>query len=148
MAGPRAVVAVVLTWNGRVALFKRSSRVCHDAGLWHCVTGFLDGGTTPRAQAAVELWEEAGLVTAELDSLVEGPVLRIPDDSGRTARPWTVHTFVAASRRRRLRLDWEHDGYRWVPPARIKRFDGQVRWLQDVLQATGVVAPGAGVPRP
>ena len=46
---PRAVVAVVVEWRGRIALFKRSQSVGHERGLWHCITGYLEPGVPPTA---------------------------------------------------------------------------------------------------
>jgi 8-oxo-dGTP pyrophosphatase MutT (NUDIX family) len=129
----RAVVAVVLTWRERVGLFKRSSLVRYDAGAWHCITGYLDPGRSSLQQAAEELWEETGLGIVNLERLEAGPVLRLPD--ARDGQPWIVHTFRATTRERRLTLNWEHDRYRWVRPAQVRRFDGQVPWLADVLAA-------------
>ncbi len=130
----RQVVAVVLTWRRRVGLFKRSGSARHDAGAWHCITGYLDGDTSPIQQAAQELWEETGLSVSDLQQLTAGPTLQLADPRGGQA--WTVHTFAATTNRRRLTLNSEHVAYRWVPPARIPRFDGQVQWLADVLRAT------------
>ncbi|GAA0671805.1 hypothetical protein GCM10009535_59420 [Streptomyces thermocarboxydovorans] len=126
------VVAVVLTWHGRIGLFKRSRLVSHDAGLWHCVTGFAEDGCTPRVQALLELFEETGLLVAELTAFRTGPVLELGDDRGGF---WKVHTFHAETERRRLQLNWEHDSYRWVRPRFLVRFDGQVPWLRHVLSA-------------
>ncbi len=53
----REVVAVVLTWRGRVGLFKRSGAVGHDAGKWHCISGHVDSGAGPYRQAVQEIWE-------------------------------------------------------------------------------------------
>lgn len=132
MSGPaRDVVAVVLTRYERVGLFKRSRHVHHDAGAWHCITGYVDPGRSPLQQAVEELWEETGLRVTDLESLDAGPVLDLPDAGG--GRPWVVHTFAAATTERRLTLNWEHDQYRWVRPARISRFDGRVPWLSEVL---------------
>ena len=130
----RHVVAVVVTWRGRVGLFKRSRSVRDDAGAWHCITGYLEPDRNPMRQAAEELWEETGLAVSHLEQLTAGPVLQLPDLRG--GQPWTVHTFTAIANRRRLTLNWEHDAYRWVRPTQVPRFDGQVRWLADVLAAT------------
>ncbi|WP_181138450.1 NUDIX domain-containing protein [Streptomyces sp. Ru73] len=127
---PRTVVAVVLSWRGRVGLFKRSRHVGHDAGLWHCVTGFLDADGSAHAQALLELYEETGLTAADLTGFRAGPVLEPADAHG---GHWQVHTFHAETTRRKLRLNREHDAYRWVRPQSVPRFDGQVPWLRDVL---------------
>lgn len=126
-------VALVLTWRNRVGIFKRSQRVGSDRGRWHCITGHLDPGRGALEQAVQELHEETGLGVADLDRFDPGPVLVLADPRGGW---WRVHTFRAATRVRRLELNWEHDAYRWVAPARLRRFDGQVPWLGQVLDVT------------
>jgi len=101
----RQVVAVVVTWRGRVGLFKRGRSVHHDAGAWHCITGYLEPERSPLHQAVQELWEETGLAVRDLQQLTSGPILRLPDPRGGQA--WTVHTFKAVTNRRRLTLNWE-----------------------------------------
>jgi 8-oxo-dGTP pyrophosphatase MutT (NUDIX family) len=131
----REVVAIVLMCNNRLALLKRPTDVGHDPSRWHCVTGYVDPGTTPFAQALTEVWEETGLRAHELDEVREGPTLHLQDDSAGAEAMWAVHTFVATTRRRRLKLNGEHTTYRWVPPSKVPRFDGQVHWLADVIRA-------------
>ena len=133
----RTVVAVVVEWRERVLLLRRSERVCHDKGRWHCVTGYLDQGASPEQQALVELHEETGLGVCALDSLEERGVLDIPDAAGKI---WRVHTFRASTRQRRLRLDSEHDAYRWVAPQAVRRFGNRVVWLDEVLALSGTAA--------
>ena len=128
----RCVVAVVLTWRGNVGLFKRSADVAHDRGRWHCLTGYVEAANQPWSQIIQELYEETGLSVADLNMLERGPALRLEDAAGNT---WTVHTFRADTHRKRLRLNWEHDTYRWVAPGAVARFDGQVSWLGDVIAA-------------
>ncbi|WP_079038911.1 NUDIX domain-containing protein [Streptomyces sp. NBRC 110028] len=131
--GPRQVVAVILMWRGRIGLFKRSGSVQHDAGLWHCITGYLDADSDPVRQAIQEIWEETLLPARALEQLTAGPTLRLADPRG--GPDWTVHTFLACTSQRRLTLNWEHKAYRWVRPWKLSQFDGQVAWLTDVLRA-------------
>jgi ADP-ribose pyrophosphatase YjhB (NUDIX family) len=127
------VVAVVLEWRGRIALFRRSQAVRHDRGLWHCVTGYVEHGVSPERQALDELFEETGLGIADLARLQAGGVLSLRDSSGQI---WWVHTFRAVTVRRKLTLNWEHDAYRWTAVRKVARFDGQVDWLRQVIQAS------------
>jgi 8-oxo-dGTP pyrophosphatase MutT (NUDIX family) len=134
VAAERTVIAVVIEWRGRIALFRRSRGGGHDSGLWHCITGFVEVGATPEQQALDELSEEAGLQAEDLLDLRQGPVLVLPDSCGSL---WLVYTFTAVTTCRRLRLDWEHDSYRWTKADKVKRFMNRVMWLEDVLEATG-----------
>ncbi|MET4901155.1 NUDIX domain-containing protein [Paenarthrobacter sp. CC6] len=130
----RTVIAAVIEWRGKIALFRRSKGVGYDSGLWHCISGFLEPGTAPERQALEELSEETGLEAKDLLDLRPGPPLVIADSTG---APWLVHTFTAVTTRRRLRLDWEHDSYRWATATKTKRFTNRVNWLDNVLEATG-----------
>lgn len=136
----RTVIAVVVEWRGKVALFKRSHRLGHDQGLWHCITGFLEKGASPHQQAAQELLEETGLQTEDLLEFRHGQRVIVFDSQ---QLPWMIHTFVAISNMRQLRIDWEHDAYRWTSVGRIKRFANRVSWLDSVLSATGHVSDNA-----
>jgi 8-oxo-dGTP pyrophosphatase MutT (NUDIX family) len=128
------VTAVIVEWRGRIALLRRSQKSGHDQGKWHCVTGYLDEGMGPQEQAVLELFEETDLQLRDLLSLTAGPVLELFDEAGTL---WLVHTFVARTARRRLKLNWEHDTFRWVLPRNAKRFSNRVSWLDRVLLATG-----------
>lgn len=138
---PREVVAVVVQWRGRIALFRRSQSVGHERGLWHCITGYLEAGATPRQQALTELEEEAGLTLGDLTAFQPADQLLISDDAG---HPWLVHAYTAATTRRRLTINDEHDAYRWTVPAKISRFSNRVPWLDIVLQGTLPQTTGRG----
>lgn len=133
-----SVVAVVIKRHGKIAMLKRSRAVGHDRGRWHCVTGYLESGASPREQALLELAEETGLIDADLLELGPGEELRLKDESGAT---WTVHTFTAITSKRRLSLDWEHEACRWTQPQKTARFTNRVPWLDLVLKATGHMNP-------
>ncbi|MHC6231945.1 NUDIX domain-containing protein [Arthrobacter sp. MMS24-T111] len=129
---PREVIATIVQWRGRIALFKRSQSVGHERGLWHCISGYLEPKVSPEQQALTELEEEAGLTLQDLADFQRGEQLLIPDHEG---NPWLVHTFTATSLRRRLTINDEHDAYRWTIPSKISRFSNRVPWLDTVLQA-------------
>ena len=139
------VIAAVVQWRGRIALFRRSRRLGHDSGLWHCITGFVEAGATPEQQTLEELFEETGLQAKDLLDLRQGPDLVVADGSG---TPWLVHTFTALISRRRLKINWEHDSYRWTDPHKAKRFTNRVTWLDNVLDATGHYPATVPAPEP
>lgn len=126
------LVAVIVEWRGKVALLKRSRDIHHDRGLWHCISSHLEPGASPKQQAIEKLIEETGLHAAALLDLRAGPDLVIISED---TTPWLVHTFTAVTSERRLKIDSEHDAYRWVAPNKVKRFVNRVAWVDDVLQA-------------
>lgn len=128
------VVAVLLTHGDLACLLRRSNAVAFDRGRWHCVTGFLPAHVMPARQAVIEVNEETGLRSADLNSLVAGRVLRLADSRGGV---WIVHTYRCEIARRELSLNWENDQVRWVPltaPGVLP----VVEWLPDVAAAVGI----------
>ena len=128
----RAVVACILRHGEKIALFKRSATVGSAPGRWHCVTGFLEPGVPPLDQALTEIVEETGLDTDRV-RLVGAP------EPLRMERPaqgwvWVVYPFLFDAESSILRLDWEHDEYRWIDPAELETTDC-VGWVRDVWSA-------------
>ncbi|MGO4248873.1 NUDIX domain-containing protein [Paenarthrobacter sp. RAF54_2] len=132
----RTVIAAVVQWRDKIALFRRSGNLGHDCGLWHCITGFMEAGATPEQQTLEELFEETGLQDKDLLALLPGPDVVVADGLG---NPWLIHTFTAVTSRWRLKINWENDAYRWTAPHKAKRFANRVAWLDNVLDATGHV---------
>jgi len=128
----RDVVACVVRDGADVCLVRRSALVSHDRGRWHCVTGYLERRTQPSEAMLAELSEELGLTADRVDALRAGQVLRYVDDRV----VWVVHTFVARTRQRRFRLNWENDSYAWVRNRSVPH--PQVWWLADVCRSVGV----------
>jgi len=126
----RTVVAIVIRRFDKIALLKRSAIMTSDAGLWHCITGYLEPMITPERQAAIELLEETGLHTTELDTFRTGPILTIPAST----TIWQIHPFLAETTHRQLQLNWEHERYRWIKVSQRTRYQ-RVGWLEDVLSA-------------
>ena len=132
----RAVVACFLRHQGKICLLKRSQAVGSSPGRWHCVTGFLEPGVLPLEQAITEIAEETGL-NAPTVRLVSAP------EPLRMERPsqgwvWVIHPFLFETDSPTLRLDWEHDEYRWIDPSDLDASDC-VPWILDVWVALGAL---------
>ena len=128
----RAVVACFLRFGGQICLLKRSQSVGSAAGRWHCLTGYLNAGVPALAQALTEIAEETGF-EADSVTLVAAPQpLRIERPS--QGWVWVIHPFLFDVPSPTLRLDWEHDEYRWIDPAKLATSD-VVPWAIDVWGA-------------
>ncbi len=125
-------VAIVVMWRERVGLFRDPRKSGTDAGAWRCLLGDLHDGEDVLAGAARTLCDTTGLVVRDLAMLAPGPVLRLRDDAGAVR---TVATVLARSNRRRLRTDQTLLLHRWARRNQIARFDGQVAWLREVVDA-------------
>lgn len=140
--GQGATVAVVLTWRGRVGLFKDGAHAGPGLRLWRCLGGELPGGEDVLVSAARALLDATGLVVRDLEGFCPGPVVHVKDDTGHGR---AVHTVLARTDRRRLRTDKARILYRWVRCDQLARFDGQVAWLQEVVDAA--LADGPTTPQ-
>jgi 8-oxo-dGTP pyrophosphatase MutT (NUDIX family) len=125
----RAVVACFLRHGGRICLSKRSQAVGSAQGRWHCISGFVEPGIDPLEQAVAEIAEETGLVGDAVRLAVAGAPLRIERPS--QGWVWVIHPFLFDSASSVLRLDWEHDDYRWIEPSELETSD-VVPWLTAV----------------
>jgi dATP pyrophosphohydrolase len=102
-------------------------------GTWHIVRGTALPGELAWRAALRELREEAGLAPAEFYklSLLESFYL-IPGET-----VWHVPSFCAVvSREANVRLNDEHDAFRWVPRAEI---DALTPWAGERLVVAEVM---------
>ena len=129
----RQVVACVLIRSGKLLLFRRSQSVTWDAGLWHCVTGFLQTGRDPITQALSEVSEETALDASVL-TLHSGPHRLLL--TGKSDE-WIVHCCAFEVIGGSLTLNWENDAA--ISVDRLADLpDPHVTWLPDVLDALGI----------
>lgn len=125
----RQVVACILRHAGRIALLKRSQAVGSAPGRWHCVTGFVDGGVGALEQALTEIAEETGLASDAVSLVAAPPPIRI--ERPEQGWVWVIHPFLFDASTPDLRLDWEHDEYRWIDPPDLTMTDC-VPWVRMV----------------
>ncbi len=131
------VVTCFLEHGGRVLLLRRSERVGTYRGRWAGVSGTIEPGATPLAQAYRELEEEVGLHTGDVELAAAGEPLVVVDEA--LQRRWIVHPFrFRLLHPERLRLDWEHTELRWIEPSELAGLD-TVPMLAETWQR---VAPG------
>ena len=128
------IVASVLTYGGKMALFKRSQHVSGSRGQWHCITGFLDARSTPQDQAIREVTEEAGITAGNLECRGSA-FLTEQDDAGTT---WKIHVFHFESKTESLTLNWENDDAEWIFLGHIHQYQ-TVNWLDRVYSALGTM---------
>lgn len=137
--GAREVVVAVLTHGGAIAVFRRSSRVSSDRGLWHCVSGYRPAGQCPLAQVSNEIAEETGMSADRLTLRRRFELL----EYGGQGEAWRIHAFHFETDTMDVRLNWEHDAVRWIAAPGLAQLR-TVAWFGRILQVLDVVAPGTG----
>jgi 8-oxo-dGTP pyrophosphatase MutT (NUDIX family) len=84
--------------------------------LWSVVTGYIEAGAEPVAQAWVEVAEELGLGPPELSLCHQLPA--VPRTSLASAKAFLVYPFLFECMSiDGVVLNWEHDSVKWVEPA-------------------------------
>lgn len=70
-----------------------------------------------------EITEETSLPESEYSLMVRGKPFDLKDEKLRTK--WTIHPFAwrMEKRPKPIRLDWEHEEYRFVAPKELRRFE-------------------------
>ena len=104
-------------------------------GRWAGISGYIEGEEDPLDRALKEISEEAGLAKESLTLIKRGE----PMDSLDTIRNdvvWVVTPFLFRVKSSQIRIDWEHEDYRWVTLEEIKDFEtipGLMETLKRVL---------------
>ncbi|HLI06134.1 MAG TPA: NUDIX pyrophosphatase [Ktedonobacteraceae bacterium] len=106
----------------RVLIVQRSQRVGSYQGQWGGISGFIEPGVSPDAQAYTEVREETGLLPDEVCMLRRGEVVPEPDSA--IGREFLVHPFIfEVYKPDKIRTDWEAVQMRWIPPSEIKDYN-------------------------
>ena len=104
----------------RVLLLRRSQQVGTYRGRWAGVSGYLEAD--PLEQAYREIGEETGLERGDVHLLGRGEPLEVTDPEA--GIEWIVYPFLfEVLAPERLRLDWEHQEARWVPPEEVPSYE-------------------------
>jgi 8-oxo-dGTP pyrophosphatase MutT (NUDIX family) len=132
------VVTCVLEHDGKILLLKRSNLVGTYRGLWGGVAGFVEELEDPYETAIKEIREEVGIGVDSLELIKQGDPLEFSDTSEGKRYDWIVYPFLFHVESKELvRLDWEHEEYRWIYPSEVKKFDTVPEFDEVVLQLLG-----------
>ena len=121
----------------RVLLVRRSERVRTYRGAWAAISGYLEPGITPLAQAYTELREEAALDEGDVALVRQGAELTVVD--AREGLSWIVHPFLFhLLAPDKLTTDWEAVERRWVSPDEMRA----LHTVPMLAEAFAAVYPG------
>ena len=106
-------------YKGKVLLMKRSRKVRTYKGFWGVASGYVEKDETPPQTALKELYEETGITKDKVEKLVQASPLEVVDSKIKIR--WIVHPFRAILKEKpKVKLDWEHTDFKWLPPQKIK----------------------------
>jgi 8-oxo-dGTP diphosphatase len=117
------IVTAFIEYHGKILLLRRSQKVKTMKGKWAGVSGYIEKSEAPLRRALTEIQEETGLAHKNIEFLDEGKPLEAADNMRPNNITWFVHPFYFRANTDEIRLDWEHDAYRWINPADIEKYD-------------------------
>ncbi len=118
--------------DGRILVLKRHRNRRVMPGKWCVVSGYVEPGEEPAQTAVREVREEVGLdvKVTRTDGIVRVPL----EDKILLVYPFLCSVEQDAE----IRLDWEHEDYRWIEPHEVYDLD-RVPQLEDDFVALGLL---------
>jgi 8-oxo-dGTP pyrophosphatase MutT (NUDIX family) len=137
------VVTCLVEHGGRILLLKRSNLVGTYRGLWGGVAGYVEEYEDPYDTALKEISQEAGITLDALTFVKKGSPIEITDTYEGRRYDWLVYPFLFHIEDTSLvRIDWEHEEYRWVLPSEVRKLDtvpGLDEVVAQLLGATDIL---------
>jgi 8-oxo-dGTP diphosphatase len=128
------VVTCILEHEGKILVLKRSNQVGTYRGLWGGVAGYIEELEDPYDTALKEIREEVGVDAEAIELIRKGNPLEFSDTYDGKRYDWIVYPFLFHLQAKELvRIDWEHEEYRWVHPSEVKKMH-IVPGLDDVIR--------------
>jgi 8-oxo-dGTP pyrophosphatase MutT (NUDIX family) len=126
------IVTVFLEHDKKILILKRSQKVKTMKTKWGGISGYIEQ-EEPVKRALKEIAEETGLKNKNVTLLRIGEPLEAVE-SGKPEITWIVHPFLFSSNTDQIRIDWEHDEYKWINPKEIENYETVPR-LEDALHS-------------
>jgi 8-oxo-dGTP diphosphatase len=128
------VVTCILEHEGKILVLKRSNQVGTYRGLWGGVAGYIEELEDPYDTALKEIREEVGVDAEAIELIRRVDPLEFSDTYDGKRYDWIVYPFLFHLQAKELvRIDWEHEEYRWVHPSEVKKMQ-IVPGLDDVIR--------------
>jgi len=124
------VVTSFLEHDGKVLILRRSDNVRTMKGKWAGISGYIEENETALERALKEIQEEVGLHKEDVQPVRTGKPLQVPDKERDIL--WIVHPHLFKTSNTNIKLDWEHDQYKWIDPEDIANYD-TVLMLRETL---------------
>lgn len=124
------VVTSFLEHDGKILIVRRSDKVRTMKNKWAGISGYIEANETALDRALKEIQEEVGLKKEDLKLVTASEPLEVPDEKRDIL--WIVHPHLFKTSNTNIKLDWEHDQYKWIDPEDITNYD-TVLMLKETL---------------
>jgi len=124
------VVTSFLERDGKILILRRSDKVRTMKHKWAGISGYLEGDEDALERAYREIQEEVGLTRSNVKLVKTAEPLEAIDKEHDTI--WIVHPHLFKALSVEIKLDWEHDEYKWIDPEDLAKYD-TVLMLRETL---------------
>lgn len=107
-------------FDEKLLLLKRSEKVGSYKGRWNGISGYIDRLESVEDRMYAELSEEIGVDKENIAKIRVGVGYQF-EDSNRNFSVWPV--LVVLKNKPEIKLDWEHDEYKWIDPEGLDLFE-------------------------
>jgi len=125
-----SVVTSFLEHDGKILILRRSDKVRTMKHQWAGISGYIESNETPLERALKEIEEEVGLRKEDVKLVKAAEPLEVPDKERDIL--WIVNPHIFKTSNTNIRLDWEHDQYKWIDFEEIANYD-TVLMLKETL---------------
>lgn len=120
LARESKTVTSFLQYQDKILILKRSSELFLYPNHWNGISGFVGSKESFKKRALIEIEEETGIKAQDLELTKEGQPYRIVDK--KIDKVWFSHPLLFKTKTRKIKLDWEHQAYKWIKPQELKKF--------------------------
>lgn len=124
------VVTSFLERDGKILILRRSDKVRTMKHKWAGISGYLERDEDALERAYREIQEEVGLTRSNVKLVKTAEPLEAIDKEHDTI--WIVHPHLFKALSAEIKLDWEHDEYKWIDPEDLAKYD-TVLMLRETL---------------
>jgi len=114
------IATAFLKHNNLILILKRSKNVKTMKGKWAGISGYIED-ELPIDTAIREVEEEVSIKSDKIRLLAKGDKLEVIDDENNVI--WEINPFLFYTEDTNIRLEREHDDYKWIKPEDIINYD-------------------------
>jgi 8-oxo-dGTP diphosphatase len=124
------VVAGIVVNDNKILIMRRSKAKSHYPGVWDFPCERVKDGTLAE-NAARGIMDEAGL---QIEVVRHGKPITLEDGEWR----FVIVPFLCKTDSRAVRMDDEHDDFRWVSLEEMKGYD-MIHYTEEALKVLGLL---------
>ena len=116
------VITIFVKFKEKILILKRSDKIGTYKNKWNVVAGYLDELRPVKDKVLDEIKEELGINKNNISDIHFGIPYKFIDNE--INRIWIIHpVLVKLKNKPSIRLNWEHNQYKWIKPEELESFD-------------------------